>query len=449
MTLPARTVAALLLRLVLLGSLLGLAACTMRPPASPLPTQYTVYPGATPGLLKTTDGLTLFSQWWKPQEAEPRAVVILLHGTAAHTGVYAPWAEYLTSQGYAMFAFDMRGWGQSQGFGRRAYVRSHDDYVDDLKLAFEEVQRVYPGKPVFLQGESLGAGVALQASIRGGFPAQGLILNAPPVYVNLKVGPRLPDWLATPTVWTAGRLGWLAPNAPIYPMQSERALSWIWNKAIFDEFSRGMLKQEPFITHSAIAAVYVTALGKSAAHIRANIAAVREPFILLQGEKDYLVSTPGSARVLMARSGSTDRTHKVYPGMSHCTLHDADRGAVWADIVAWLDARVPAPAPARADAARQRRVQGQALLKESPAAAYARMQATYQMATWQPGAPLPAPESATPALAPVAAPVHAPAPEPPPASGLEPAPEPAREPVAAPVPAAAGVEGAGMSAGTP
>ncbi|MDF2447475.1 MAG: Lysophospholipase [Moraxellaceae bacterium] len=411
MNLPARTLVLLCLRLVAILSLLGLAACTALPPASPLPTQYTVYPGAEPGLLKTADGLTLFSQWWVPKAAEPRAVVLLLHGTAAHAGVYAPWAEYLTSQGYAMFAFDLRGWGQSQGFGRRAFVRSHEDYVDDLAPAFAEVQRRFPGKPVFLQGESLGAAVALQASIRGGLPAQGLILNAPPVYVNFKIGPgRWPNWLATPSLWMAGRIGWVAPNAPIWPMQSEWALSWIWNKAIFDDFSRQMLKEEPHITHSAVAAVYVTALAESAANIRRNISAIKEPFIVLQGDKDYLVSTPGSGRVLMEEAGSTDKTRKIYPGMSHCTLHDRNRGAVWADIVAWLDARVPAQP--LSDAAVQLRLQGQALTKETPAAAYARMLRDYRLATWQPGAPWPATAVPAETLAPAApaAPAEAEAP---------------------------------------
>ena len=52
-------------------------------------------------------------------------------------GVYAPWAQYANSQGYAVFAMDMRGWGQSQGFGRRGYVhRGQEDYVEDLKPAF-------------------------------------------------------------------------------------------------------------------------------------------------------------------------------------------------------------------------------------------------------------------------------------------------------------------------
>lgn len=371
--------------LVLLAALsLGLAGCTSLPSASPLPAQYMVYPGAEPGLLKTDDGLTLYSQWWKPRQEEPRAVVILLHGTAAHIGAYTPWAEYLTGQGYALFAFDMRGWGQSQGFGRRAFVRSHDEYVDDLRLAFAEAERVYPGKPVYLQGESLGAGVALQASIRGGFPIQGLILNVPPVYVNLKVGPRLPDWLASYTNWSVGLIGRVAPNAPLFPMQKEWAMSWIWGKAIFDDFSRQAIKIEPNFTHSPIAAVYVTALEKAAGKLRAEAGKVKEPFILLQGEKDYLVSTPGSGRVLMEKTGSTDRTRHVYAGMSHCTLHDAGRGVVWADIVAWLNARVP-ETEEPAEVAARRRAEGERLAAETPEETYRRLEREYgTMASWTP-----------------------------------------------------------------
>lgn len=366
---------------------LGLSGCTSLPAPSKLPSQYSVYPGATPGILKTADGLTLYSQWWKPSQAEPRAVVILLHGTAAHTGAYTPWAEYLTSQGYALFAFDMRGWGQSQGFGRRAFVRSHDEYVDDLNPAFAEVQRAYPGKPIYLQGESLGAGVALLAAIHGGFPLKGLILNAPPVYVNFKVGPRLPDWLATPSVWMAGLPGRAAPNAPLFPMHNESAASWIWSKAIFDDFSRQKILVEPNFTRSAIAASYVTALGKGAAKIRDNMAVIKEPFIVLQGDKDYLVSTSGSGRLLMEKTGSTDKTRKVYPGMSHCTLHDAGRGAVWADIVSWLNAREPVSEES-AEVLIHRQAAARLLLAETPEQSYRRMESQHvSLGSWSPASP--------------------------------------------------------------
>lgn len=362
---------ALAILLVALGLLAG---CAGIPPASSAPQKYQAYPGAESGVIHTQDELSLYSAWWKPA-AEPKAVILLLHGTAAHSGVYAPWAQYANSQGYAVFAMDMRGWGQSQGFGRRGYVhRGQEDYVEDLKPAFAEVARVYPGKPIYLQGESLGAGVALLASIHGGFPIQGLILNAPPVYVNLKVGPgRMPEWLARPSLWSAGLLGRVAPNFPLFPMNNSTAESWIWNKAIFDDWSRRQLKQDPYMTHSAIAASYVTALGQSAAYIRAHAAAIREPFIVLQGDRDYLVDSKPSGDLLMKKAGSADKTRKVYAGMSHCTLHDRGRGAVWTDIIAWLDARVPAAAQAVPESTLSLRREGQKYAAETPEETYRRV----------------------------------------------------------------------------
>jgi acylglycerol lipase len=353
---PDRPLAAVLFHVLVLlfASLLG--GCTSLPAASDAPPQYHTYPGAESGVVRTQDGLALYTAWWKPAE-DPKAVILLLHGTAAHSGVYAPWAQFANSQGYAVFAMDMRGWGQSQGFGRRGYVRAgHQEYVADLPLAFAEVARAYPGKRIYLQGESLGAGVALLASIQGGFPIAGLVLNAPPVHVNLKVGPgRMPDWMARPAIWSAGLTGRVLPDFPLFPMNNSLAHSWIWNKAIFDDWSRQEMKKDPHMTRSPIAAVYVTMLGKSAADLRRNVAAVKEPFILLQGDKDYLVDTTRSGERLMANAGSTDKTRKVYAGMSHCTLHDRGRGAVWKDIIQWLDAREPdaQPVPEQTLAARR------------------------------------------------------------------------------------------------
>src|SRR6218665_670537 len=372
---------------LLLLSLLGLTGCTSLPKMSPLPKQYTVYPQAEPGTLQTADGLTLYSQWWKPAQ-EPRAVIILAHGTAAHSGAYAPWAQYLTSQGYALFAFDMRGWGQSQGFGRRAFVRSHDEYVDDLYPAFDAVRKAYPGKPIFLQGESLGASVVMQASIRGGYPVQGLILNAPPVYINLKVGFGLPNWIATPMVWMGGIPGEVFPNYPLFPMQYKFVESWIWSKAMFNKTMIKEIHQEPFFTHSPIAAAYVTALGKGAALVREKAGDIKEPFICLQGDKDHLVS-PASSEYLRLNTSSTNKTFKMYQGMSHTTLHDNGRGEVWTDIVTWLDAQVSTPRSESADEAAQRQALGKKLAAETPEQNFARLLAESNgtLKTWKPGSP--------------------------------------------------------------
>ncbi len=302
-----------------------------------MPEFYLAYPGANhTQLLKTTDGLCLFGQWCEPQGTKPSAIVLLLHGTAAHAGVYAPWATHLVDHGYAMFAYDMRGWGQSQGFGRPGFTRSTDDYVNDVTLALKEIVRRHPGIPIYIQGESLGAGVALQWTIRGNGQIAGLIINAPPVVINMKAMPiPLPDWLSNSLAWKAGLIGRIAPNAPIYSM---RGLSgkWIWNKAIFDPITRAKVALEVNVTREAIAASYITNLQKISSEIRNSIKNIDVPLIVLQGFRPNLVSTKAAKRLLDEATSSPSRQWHLYEGRSHCALHDTAKEDVWRDILGWL-----------------------------------------------------------------------------------------------------------------
>ncbi|WP_290537088.1 alpha/beta fold hydrolase [Alcanivorax sp.] len=318
--------------------MLALIGCTSLPQKNPAPDFYLAYPGASDTkVLETHDGLKLYGQWWEPAETQPRAIVLLLHGTAAHTGVYAPWANHLVDHGYAMFAFDMRGWGQSQGFGRAGYTSAPDDYLGDVSLAYEEVRRRYPDVPVYLQGESLGAAVALQWDIRGNDSTDGLILNAPPVVINLKIAPLpQPDWLANGFAWHAGLIGRLFPNAPIYSMGG-RTGKWMWRRAIFDEWSREWVANEVNMTHSAIAASYVTNLQKMSAEIRSNFDKIDKPMIVLQGGEDNLVSHKAAKRLIEETPSSEMKKWHFYEDASHCALHDSNKEDVWDDIIDWLD----------------------------------------------------------------------------------------------------------------
>src|SRR5215212_8340458 len=62
----------------------------------------------------TGDGINFFVRGWEP-DAEPKAVIALIHGLGEHTGHYEHVAKALTDAGYAMVGFDLRGHGKSSG----------------------------------------------------------------------------------------------------------------------------------------------------------------------------------------------------------------------------------------------------------------------------------------------------------------------------------------------
>lgn len=311
-------------------------ACTSLPTVTPVPKQYVVE-GTESRTLQTADNLTLFGQWWHPSGGKPpRGAVLLVHGTLVHSGFYAPWAKELARNGYAVFGIDLRGWGQSQGHGRRGFVRDYNEYVADVRLAWAEMRQRYPDTPIFLQGESLGGGVVLLAQQQGAFDAKGLILNAPAIKPNPGIGIFRGSRAA---FWLASLPGHMLPNAPALPAKVvESGISLI----LRDEEGQKHFKNDPHSTHTALPYAYVTALYEATGRIKGNLAQIDEPLIILHGTSDVLVPHT-SSRWAMRKVASKDKTLKVYEGMTHATLHDSDKRMVWLDILNWLDARTTEP----------------------------------------------------------------------------------------------------------
>ena len=84
-----KTVSLLRYSLILLAMMFlqGCAMFSLNPAQNPPREQYVAAQGATPVVLESADQLSLFGQWWLPEGPnEPRGVVLLLHGTIAHSG---------------------------------------------------------------------------------------------------------------------------------------------------------------------------------------------------------------------------------------------------------------------------------------------------------------------------------------------------------------------------
>jgi hypothetical protein len=96
-------VAPLVLCVALAGSTIACAK-----PFLPVRDDVTAIAPAPAGIEHTTwtftgdGGLTLFAQAWRPSEAEPRGVLIIMHGLRDHSSRYAEVAARATERGYAV-----------------------------------------------------------------------------------------------------------------------------------------------------------------------------------------------------------------------------------------------------------------------------------------------------------------------------------------------------------
>jgi fermentation-respiration switch protein FrsA (DUF1100 family) len=120
----------------------------------------------------SADG-TQLSGWFIPAIGEAKGTVVHMHGNAQNMTAHWGYAEWLPAQGYNLFCFDYRGYGQSQG--RPDPKGVFEDAVAALAYA-----RARGGK-LFVFGQSLGGMLAIAAS---GASHQGIaaVLAEAPVH---------------------------------------------------------------------------------------------------------------------------------------------------------------------------------------------------------------------------------------------------------------------------
>ena len=120
-----------------------------------------------PATIRTRDGEQLHG-WFLPH-ARPRAAVLYFHGNGGNLSMWLPILVGMQRQGYAVRAFDYRGYGRSSG---RPSERGL--YVDvDAALEWAPDDRRVP---VIYWGRSLGTAMASYAATRR--RPDGLILEA-------------------------------------------------------------------------------------------------------------------------------------------------------------------------------------------------------------------------------------------------------------------------------
>lgn len=121
--------------------------------------------------LNTDDGVNITAWYIAPKRNEP--VMLYLHGNAGNLGDRTEKLQAFLDKGFGMLAVSWRGFGPSDGYpneeGLYHDARAALKYLVNLKLDIKN--------DIFVYGESLGSGVAVQLATENDFRA--IILEAP------------------------------------------------------------------------------------------------------------------------------------------------------------------------------------------------------------------------------------------------------------------------------
>jgi acylglycerol lipase len=264
-----------------------------------------------------SDGLSLYEQWWLP-ENEPVAAVVIVHGVSEHSGRYERLAADLNRRGYAVYSMDLRGHGRSDG--DRILIHRFDEYLDDVEMLLERVAARQPGLPVFLLGHSMGGAIVALLGIERPPKVRGLILSAPAVLIGGDVFPILRRLASiVSVVWPSLRLVRLGC----------RFISR--DPAVVESFEK-----DPLVFHGRFPVRTGAEILRIAKYIQNNAGRLTLPLLTLHGTGDIVTDSQGS-RLLVARAGSTDKTLRLYTGLYHELFSEPERDQVVSDLLAWLD----------------------------------------------------------------------------------------------------------------
>lgn len=273
-------------------------------------------------------GIRIFFDVHTPAET-PRAAVQLLHGVGEYAGRYAPTIADLVAAGYVVYADDHRGHGRTgmaqHGGDRTKLGRLGPGGVRAARAACERLTQLiraeHPDLPLVLLGHSWGSILAQMMLDRHPAAYDGVVLTG--------------TALRWPGAMNAGDL-----NAP---WKSAGAMGTEW---LSSDLSVGRaFLDDPLTTTATVRTLFGVVDGARLFGLPARDFSHDVPVLIMVGRDDTLGGPRSAHRLAEAyrrRSGLSDVTTLVYPDIRHEIFNDVARADVVADLLAWLDRRVPA-----------------------------------------------------------------------------------------------------------
>ncbi|MBL7226248.1 MAG: alpha/beta hydrolase [Desulfobacteraceae bacterium] len=271
------------------------------------------------GNFKGIRGLRIYYQCWLP-ENEPKAVLLIVHGLAEHSGRYMNVVNHFVPLGYAIYGIDHIGHGKSDG--SRVYVRRFEDFTDTLKTFSDMIRDWQPEKSILLVGHSMGGLISSIYLLDHQDELSGAVLSGPSV--------KVPDNISSATILVAQLFSTLMPRLGLIALEAEGVSR---DPAVVQAYLN-----DPLVYTGKTTARLAAELLKAMKRVAVDASKITLPILIVQGGEDRLVD-PDGAQMLHDTVGSVDKTLKIYDGLYHEVFNEPEHLKVLGDVEAWLESR--------------------------------------------------------------------------------------------------------------
>ncbi len=299
----------------------------------------------------SSDGKTLIHvNQWTPSERRILGVVQIAHGVAEYGARYAPFARFLCGHGFVVVANDHLGHGQSLiPGGPMVYLGEKDGWwnvVDDMECLRSRVAKVFPDRPYFLFGHSMGSFLSRTHLIRYPGRLDGCILCG--------TGHQSPALIAGGKLIADREIRRLGKKA--FSARADDLAFGAYNKAFaptrtrFDWVSASEENVDAYIADPLCGGDTTLGLfrdmldGLSYITRQSNMDKMDAdlPVLFIAGDQDPVGDMGKGVRKAhdcFKKAGIRDLSIKLYHGLRHEILNEASRQYVYRDVLDWLEAR--------------------------------------------------------------------------------------------------------------
>ncbi len=259
-----------------------------------------------------------FGQSWQAEDT--KSVIVLVHGMGEHSSRYADFVvPKLIENNFSVVSFDHFGHGKTKG--KRGYCPSFDAVLDSVSQVIDRAKKMFPNKPIFLYGHSMGGNVVVNYALRKDVGLKGVVASSP--FLGLAF---------EPPVWKIKMAKFLRKIFPKMTLNGDLDVSKI--SQISEEVEK--YKNDKMV-HGKVGLVYsldFIEMGKWAVE---NANKLNLPMLLVHGTADGLTSCKASEEF----AKKTDfATFKKYEGGYHELHNDLCRNEFINDILDWLNTQI-------------------------------------------------------------------------------------------------------------
>jgi alpha-beta hydrolase superfamily lysophospholipase len=264
--------------------------------------------------LAAGDGVRLFCRSWHP-ETEPQGTVCLVHGLGEHGGRYAHVGRYLSDNGFAFLAMDLRGHGRSKG--KRGHSPGYETLMNDIGLLIRQAEKLHADRPVFLYGHSMGGNLVLNYLLRRPPKLRGAIATGPLLRTAFD-----------PPAWKTMLMRVMLRLWPSMPVSSGLCVQ---DLAHDPEVIRAY-NEDPLV-HDRVTPRFLGVL-EAGLWAMNHAHALSVPLLIMHGDSDRITSHVASIE-FASRAGGICAL-KIWEGLYHEMHNEPEKEDVLACLVDWL-----------------------------------------------------------------------------------------------------------------